>query len=305
MNLRVAVTGVSGFVGHHLARELKSHGAYIIGADRNQAALDRMGDLVDEHAVADLAEQWPVTSHVDAVINLAGMAAVGPSFDKPQAYINTNSSILTNICEYYLSQENRPRILTISSGAVYDSDQSMPIGESGKLSYGSPYAVSKILNESQCKYYRTRGLDCIVARPFNHIGPGQLPGFLVPDLLAQLLEAKESGRKTIPVGNLKSKRDYTDVRDVVKAYYLLISAESLAHGTYNICSGKSVSGEEVLEIMQHELGTDIKTAVDESRIRPNDPPVITGDAAALQVDTGWQLSIPIKQTLKDFIGDIK
>ncbi|MDR0398039.1 MAG: GDP-mannose 4,6-dehydratase, partial [Candidatus Nomurabacteria bacterium] len=278
-----------------------AQGAYVIGVDRNKEALDKMGTLVDKPIIADLADEWPITEPVDAIINLAGLAAVGPSFDNPQFYINTNSAILTNICEYYLTQSSRPRILTISSGAVYDSDQTMPITEDGKLSFSSPYAVSKILNEDQCKYYKTRGLDCIVARPFNHIGPMQRPGFLVPDLLAQLRAAVKNGDDTISVGNLKTKRDYTDVRDVVKAYYSMITADKLRCNIYNICSGKAVSGEEILHKMQAVLGSNIKPVVDESRLRPSDPPIIVGDAAALKQDTGWQPVISIQQTLQDII----
>ena len=305
MSLKVAVTGISGFVGYHLATELKANGAYVVGVDRNREALAGLGKLVDRPVVADLADEWPVTEPIDAVINLAGMAAVGPSFDNPQSYINTNSAILTNICEYYLAQTDRPRILTISSGAVYDSDQPMPINESGKLSYNSPYAVSKILNENQCKYYKTRGLDCIVARPFNHIGPMQRPGFLVPDLLAQLREAKNSGSSTITVGNLATRRDYTDVRDVVKAYWALITASSLSQDIYNICSGKALAGEELLGMMQNILGANIKAEVDSTKVRPNDPPMIAGDASALSRDTGWQPGIPIEQTLEDAIKFMK
>ncbi|MDR1032755.1 MAG: GDP-mannose 4,6-dehydratase [Candidatus Nomurabacteria bacterium] len=301
MSLKIAVTGISGFVGYHLANELKANGAHVIGIDRNKESLDSLGDLVDDRIVADLADEWPVTEPVDAIINLAGLAAVGPSFEDPQTYININSAILTNICEYYLKQTNRPRILTISSGNVYDSNQPMPISESGKLSYSSPYSVSKILNENQCKYYKTRGLDCIVARPFNHIGPMQRRGFLVPDLLAQLQDAVTSGSGVVTVGNLKSKRDYTDVRDVAKAYYALITADSLSQNTYNICSGQSVAGEELLSMMQGIMGTGIEFRIDKSKIRPNDPPVIAGDASAIKADTDWQPSIALKQTLQDII----
>ena len=175
--MNIVVTGVNGFVGKHLTRILVEAGHAVIGVGQEDTPHEQVKNLLTEYTGCDLAKRWPeLTTKVDAIIHLAGMAAVGPSFDKPQLYININSSIVTNLCEYYLHQENKPRIVLVSSGAVYSPRQSMPINESGDVQFGSPYAVSKILNENQAAYYRSRGLDCVVARPFNHIGPDQLFG---------------------------------------------------------------------------------------------------------------------------------
>ena len=145
-----------------------------------------------------------------------------------------------------------------------------------------------------------RGVDAVIARPFNHIGPGQGPGFLLPDLLEQLQAARETG--TLLVGNIKTKRDYTDVRDIARAYAELALAPSLEHDTYNICSRKSLSGETILAHLQEITGIkDVKVEVDPARIRPNDIDDIYGDSSRLVDALGWKPEIAIEQTIKDFV----
>lgn len=298
---KIVVTGVNGFVGKHLVRELKTNNLAVIGIDRAPEPQKEIADLLDEYFSADLSSLWPETGEVTAVIHLAGLAAVGPSFDDPQSYIEVNSAITTNMAEYYLKHDEKPRLLVISSGAIYEPKQAMPLTEDSAVGYTSPYAVSKVLVENQCAYYRSRGLECIVARPFNHIGPGQRPGFLLPDLYEQLKSAESGG--AISVGNLKTKRDYTDVRDVVKAYRMLATASELKNHTYNVCSGVSHSGEEILQLVEEVAEiSEISVEVDKSKVRPNDPQDITGDNSRLKQDTGWQPSIKLEQTVKDFVS---
>lgn len=296
---RILITGINGFVGKHLTRELTENDISVIGIGREETVDPEIGELLDSYIYQDIAQAWPeIESPVDAVINLAGLAAVGPSFDHPQDYININSAIVTNMCEYYLKQDKKPRIISVISGAIYSPDQPMPLTEESAISLNSPYAVSKVLNEKQLAYYRGRGLSCIAARPFNHIGPGQLSGFLVPDLIEKLKTAEDSG--SIEVGNLKTKRDYTDVRDVARAYRLLATTDSLNHDTYNVCSGESHSGEEILEKIKKQMGKEnVATKVDQSKIRPNDPMDIYGSAEKLSQDTGWQPSVSLDQTITD------
>ena len=303
--MNIVVTGVNGFVGKHLTRTLIEAGHAVIGVSQEDTPHEQIKNQLTEYAGCDLAKRWPeLTTKVDAIIHLAGMAAVGPSFDKPQLYININSSIVTNLCEYYLHQENKPRIVLVSSGAVYSPRQSMPINESGDVQFGSPYAVSKILNENQAAYYRSRGLDCVVARPFNHIGPDQLPGFLVPDLIDKIT-TRQNDTDPINVGNLASKRDYTDVRDVANAYMLLAThSEQPKQLIYNICSGVSLSGEEILSTIANAMAIDTPaTEVDESLIRPNEVMDIRGDNSALSNEFGWQPTIPIESTIQDIIAN--
>lgn len=296
----VAVTGINGFVGKHLARELAEHDISVVGVGQEESVHEDIADKVERYHQADLAETWPIKGKIDAVIHLAGLAAVGPSFESPQDYITLNSSMVTQMAEYYLRSEAvSPRFVVVSSGAVYSPDQDMPLTEDATTGISSPYVLSKLLVELQCEYYRTRGLDFVVARPFNHIGPGQREGFLVPDMIEQLREAEDE----IMVGNIGTKRDYTDVRDVVAAYRGLAIAPNLKHPTYNICSGLSVAGKDIVEALKKIMGKDdVEVVVDKTRVRPNDPPNIVGDYSRLQADTGWAPAIPLQQTLEDCVN---
>lgn len=299
----IIVTGINGFVGKHLARHLHSHGVSVIGVGQDTQVSADIKDVVDQYYQANLVESWPPTDSVDAIIHLAGLAAVGPSFDDPQRYLNANSAMLTNMAEYYLAHNKKPRIVVVSSGAVYASQQPMPINEDGELSFASPYAVSKLLNEMQVKYYRQRGLDCVVARPFNHIGPGQSEGFILPDLYQRIVELPQNVH-TIKVGNISTARDYTDVRDIVAAYEMLALAPSLQSITYNICSGTSLTGTELFTQLSTQLNrSEVTYEIDQSLVRPTDAPRITGDASRIEQELGWKPTYDISRTIADFIRE--
>jgi GDP-4-dehydro-6-deoxy-D-mannose reductase len=156
--------------------------------------------------------------------------------------------------------------------------------------------------EKEAQNFRKKGLDVIIARPFNHIGPGQLPGFLVPDLKAKINEALQNS-SVVRVGNLKTRRDYTDVRDVASAYVKLATAE-LQHEIYNICSGKSVSGYEILNMLIAKIpaAKNLRIEVDKSLIRPNDPKNIYGSYERLKKETDWTPKIPIEQTITEILS---
>lgn len=301
--MNIVITGVSGFVGKHLTRELQTQGHAVIGIGMEDAAHPEISDILTEYLSCDLAAEWPkIATPVDAIIHLAGLAAVGPSFEKPQAYINLNSAMVTNMAEAYLHNEKKPRLIIVSSGTIYDSDQPMPLTEESNISFSSPYTVSKVLLENQAAYYRSQGLECIIMRPFNHIGPGQLPGFLVPDLIEKIRAAKDDDAP-IKVGNLSTKRDYTDVRDVVKAYALVASAPHIPHEVYNVCSGKSISGEEVLAVIREAMDAPrVAAEADPSLMRPNDAPDIWGDNHRMLTDFSWQPTISFEKTIKDILA---
>jgi GDP-4-dehydro-6-deoxy-D-mannose reductase len=298
---KVVVSGINGFVGEHLARELVNSGISVIGIGQDTEPNHNIANILHSYIQTNLIEQWPDIPGVKAVIHLAGLAAVGPSFDKPQLYINTNSAMVTNLCEYYLRQDQKPRIVIVSSGAIYSPQQPMPISEESKIDLASPYAVSKVLNENQAEYYRNRGLDCVIVRPFNHIGPGQTNGFILPDLYNKISSLAE-GEDTISTGNVKTRRDYTDVRDIVSAYSKIALAPILKHHTYNICRGASVSGSEIFDKLKEALTSkDIKYKIDKSLVRPTDPKNIVGDSSRLETELGWKPKIDIQQTVIDFV----
>jgi GDP-4-dehydro-6-deoxy-D-mannose reductase len=148
---------------------------------------------------------------------------------------------------------------------------------------------------------KAKNLNVVIARPFNHSGPGQLGGFLIPDLYGKIMQGKKSG-EAIVVGSLETKRDYTDVRDIVRAYTDLALAENLSHDTYNVCSGVSRSGKEVLDLLLEAMGTkNVEIKVSRSLIRPNDPQELHGSYERLNNQVGWHPSITFGQTIKDYV----
>lgn len=298
---KVVISGVNGFVGCHLARELHNQGFSVVGVGREQECNREIDESLKDYYRADLIQEWPQIEKTRAIIHLAGLAAVGPSFDNPQFYISSNSAMVTNLCEYYLKRDEKPRIIIVSSGTVYDPNQEMPIDEGGKLNFSSPYSVSKVLNENQAEYYRRRGLECVVVRPFNHIGPGQAPGFVLTDFYERLSQLP-SDEHSIITGNLETRRDYTDVRDIVRAYGKLALASTLQHSVYNLCSGRSVAGSEIFNILKHEMGRDdVDYRIDQSLVRPTEIMNIAGDCSRLSAELGWQPQISLQQTISDFV----
>jgi GDP-4-dehydro-6-deoxy-D-mannose reductase len=311
-NKTIMVTGVNGFVGHHLSRRLHELGYAVVGVGYDTSPTDNNRDFIKQYAQCDLTKSGDVETlnlkGIDGVIHLAGLANVGMSFEKPAEFISSNTSMAVNLLQHALNQKSEANFVVISTGAVYDGNQPMPITEAaGVVSHNSPYAISKLATEYLCEYYASRGLKCIITRPFNHVGPGQGPGFLVPDLAFQLQKIKMGESNEVVVGNLETKRDYTDVRDVVNAYIALATAGELPkESIYNVCSGISHSGQEILDFLVKSFGIDPppKIRIDETKLRPNDPGDIRGDSTRLQREFNWQPTIALDQTIKDFVAGL-
>lgn len=302
---KILVTGANGFVGQHLVKELADNGLSVVGVG-GQAGTKAKSPYVAQYMVLDLTDAGAVAKldlrGIDGVVHLAGLAAVGPSFDHPLDYITTNVGIEINLFESALAQGVKPKFLIISSGSLYDAKASLPLTEESPVVPGSPYAVSKIGQEQIALHYGLRGFECVIARPFNHIGPGQNPGFLVPDVAQQIIACEKGGHSEILVGNLDAKRDYTDVRDIVRAYRLLL--EKGENGQiYNVCSGKAVSGNDMVAGLLKAADSEAPLKQDPSRMRPSDNPEIYGDSSKLTEATGWKPKIPLETTLKDVIAD--
>jgi len=254
-------------------------------------------DLTNEAQVAALD-----LGGITAVINLAGLAQQGASFAAADLYKKVNVEVVTSLGKHLLADGSKARLIAVSTGAVYDSSQPLPLTETSKTTHASPYAESKLMMETTVNDLRAQGLDAVTVRPFNHIGPGQAPGFLLPDLYKKL-QAIDQTSGHIQVGNLATKRDYTDVRDIVKAYVSLATASSLKHELYNVCSGTSRDGKEVLEALltATHLQDRVVVDVDQSLVRPTDPPDLYGNAERLRQETGWSPAIAFDQTIRDFV----
>lgn len=305
MTRTLVVTGAAGFVGAHLCRIAAEAGFSVFAIGREERVPDSLDGIADQYVGVDLTEEWPSTAPTDAdVVHLAGLAAVGGSFSRPQLYLSANSAMVTHLGEALLRGSGGGRVVGVSSGAVYAATPGASvIDESSPLGFTSPYAVSKVLVENQLAYYRGRGLDTVVARPFNHSGPGQGPGFLIPDLARRIAELPAGA--TVTTGSLVTRRDYTDVRDVARAYLALITAPTLDHALYNVASGSAHSGEEILATICAVLERPVpETRTDPDLIRPNDPASITGDAERLRRETGWVPRIPFARMIAESVSSV-
>lgn len=310
MQKKILITGVSGFVGKHLARELKGRGYQVVGVGQDTKPSQEIASLLSDYHECDLTNKTTVSQlpieDIDTVISLAGLASVGASFDAPEEYKKVNVKVFSLLAEEVISRNKKVRVIAVSTGAVYDANQPMPLTENSKLiATGSPYGISKVMMEEAAHNLRRKGLNCVIVRPFNHIGPGQKGGFLLADLYQKLQHSRKTG-EPMKTGNLKTRRDYTDVRDVVRAYADLAAASTLRHQVYNICNGRSLAGEKILDLLLKTMGLDgkIKVVKDPTLLRPDDPKEIYGSFVLLHSELGWKPQIPIEQTVADFVSAV-
>lgn len=312
MSKKIIVTGVNGFVGHHVATRLNDKNYQVIGIGNQQSLDADLVGIVDQYIYCDLTNAEEVKnidlSDIIAIINLAGFAKIGSvPEDQNNLYDIVNIGVHSTIYEECINQNASPRIIAVSTGAVYDPNQQLPLTEDAKLAEdykSNPYIISKKKAENVVFNYAKRGLKCIVVRPFNHSGLGQLPGFLLPDLSEQIETAVQED-KPLQVGNLDTKRDFTDVRDVADAYIELATCpeEKLKHQVYNICTGVSISGRQLLKMLEETYGVgDIPTEVDLTRIRKNEILDIYGSRDLITQDIGWEPKISVKQMVEDFVS---
>ena len=180
----VLISGINGFVGHHLAKALSDQGFRIIGTGMQPKPTAAIADLIDQYINCNMTDAAAVSrlpfEAVDVIFSLAGLAKVGDSFAERQKYMAVNVNVLAVVCERLLKQKLPTKVIAVSTGAVYDPNQPLPFTEDSKLiKDGSPYAVSKVMMEASARRYIEQGLNCLIVRPFNHIGERQEPGFVV------------------------------------------------------------------------------------------------------------------------------
>jgi GDP-4-dehydro-6-deoxy-D-mannose reductase len=303
----IIVTGINGFVGEHLARQLKEAGFSVRGVGRESTPNQKVGEHLTAYDQADLLDAESISpiafKDAAAIIHLAGLASVADSFNNPELYHRANAEMTHNLLDKATTNDFKGRAVVVSTGALYDASQPMPLSETSQTTESSPYAIGKLKAEQVAKDFKSLGHDIVIARPFNHIGPGQGKGFLVPDLYDQLRDVAANDESTILVGNLTTKRDYTDVRDIVAAYIQLATAPSLEHDTYNISTGTSYSGLEVLEFLKSAAGLSaITPVIDQSRVRPTDAMEITGNSSRLQNELGWKPVSTVQKAIADFVA---
>jgi GDP-4-dehydro-6-deoxy-D-mannose reductase len=312
--MRLLITGIEGFVGGHLAElVLQQKGVELFGTSldgglspslsRHRSAIDvRRLDITDAHAVDTLIRDI----RPDRIVHLAAMTYVPESMKNPVQTFQTNLlggiHVLEAVRELHQSSGHSAHLLFVSTGEVYGSVDAgdMPITEDCSLQPQNPYASSKAAADLIAQQYqRSFGLRITVARPFNHVGAGQAPSFVCSNFARQFAEIAAGRREPVlHVGNLESSRDFTDVHDVVRAYWELFDRRS-ADTVFNVCSGKSHSISEVLALLM-EIST-LKVSLEQQteRMRSYDVTVVVGDCRRLKLATGWKPERPLRQSLTD------
>ncbi len=294
--MRVLITGASGFAGRWLARACADGGDEITEVSRSAGV-----DLTDAAAVTRaVAETQP-----EVIYHLAALSHVGKSWEDPATTLHANVDGAVNLLEAIRHEAPTARVVWASSCEAYGTVETLPVTEDAPLRPVNPYAVSKAAGDMLARVYaEAHGMQIIRARPFNHAGPGQLPIFIVSSLAQQAAQAKLSGVDELEIvtGNPDTRRDFTDVRDIVAAYRAL-AAPAVTPGAYNVCTGRSVSAAEHVQIVA-ELIAPIKVrhTVDPARIRAHEVMDHRGSAAALHAATGWEPQIPLRQTIADTIA---
>lgn len=297
---RVLVTGACGFVGQHLVRALHDAGHDVLGtvfASRPEL-YKNVSYATLNISNLDMLVSIATSFRPQAIIHLAGISFV-PAADRDiSTTMQVNVAGSLNVAR--VSARIGARMLFISSGDIYGkiSPDKLPVDESCPPKPENIYSISKLLSEMGIlELSRFEQCEVVVARPFNHIGVGQSSRFVVPSFASQIARASESGGEAkIFVGNLDAKRDFTDVRDVVEAYRLMLDVPP---GTYNICSGKAVAIQEILDIFMSFAGTSVQVERDPKRMRPSDVPEIRGSYRALHAVSGWSPTIPLQETLRE------
>ncbi|VAW35984.1 UDP-glucose 4-epimerase [hydrothermal vent metagenome] len=309
--MRIFITGATGFAGSHLVENLIAQGHQLFSlvhkATSHQPLLQHenvtpiVGDLLQQETLETAVAQ----AKPDVVYHLAGQAYPARSWQQPGLTLAVNSVGTANLLQAVVNQ-GRPRVLIVTSAEIYGEVQAedLPISEQTPPAPNHPYGISKWMAGLLVPLYWQRyQLPVVEARPFNHIGPHQALGFVVPDFASQLAAIKLGQRpNTMRVGNLQAMRDFTDVRDVVRAYMLL--AEKGQPGeSYLICSGKPVKIEAILQKLIELVDVEVAVGTDPKRMRPSDTPCLYGSYAKIQKQTGWQPQIGLEQSLKDILAD--
>ncbi len=240
----------------------------------------------------------------DWVVHLAAISNVGHSWERRRETLETNLLGTSNLFEAVRRFAPRARVLFISSSDVYGAERSsdMPLDENADVHVMNPYAYSKLSGELLGEFYiRVEDLDVVIARPFPHTGPRQSADFVCSDWARQIAQIeKGQGNSKIRVGDISVQRDYTDVRDVAKAYVLLLEKGKKGE-MYNICSGKSYSLESILHMLLSFSSQHIEIQVDSRKLRKTECPVLVGDNRKIRNELSWKPVVPLEQSLKELL----
>jgi len=302
---KALIIGAAGFVGSYLMKELHDFHGMEVHATKlpheqlspEIASIYNLDILDKEDIISLLFEIRP-----DYIFHLAAQSSVGIAWRNPGLTVDINVKGSINVMDAVRELFYKPRVLLIGSGEEYGQIQpeETPVKEDNLLRPGNIYAATKACQNMIGNIYsKAYNMEVMMVRAFNHIGPGQAPIFVVSDFCKQVAEIESGLREPVMmVGNLAALRDFTDVRDVVKAYPKLI-LNGLPGDTYNVGSGKARAIRDILDIILSRSTTDIKVEIDQNKIRPVDVPIIEADITKLNELTGWKPEIPIEQTIQE------
>jgi len=302
---KVFIFGVGGFVGRYLSNEFLNNGYQVVGSDRTRGVQlpDNVdfynADLMDANAVEKLVhEQKP-----DIIVNLAAISSVGQSWGMPQTTMMVNVVGALNIMEAARKSEKKPKVMFLGSSEEYVvSDE--PLSEKNILDASNPYGISKVTQERLAKLYREQyGLKIYCVRPFNHTGVGQRDSFVLPSWCKQVAEIEKAGKTgVIKVGNLTVQRDFSHVKDIVRAYRMIVESDD-CETIYNVGFGTAYRLDEMLDYIVRLSNQEVKVEVDPARFRPTDQPVICCDHTLISEKLGWEPEYTVFDALKEMYED--
>lgn len=312
--MRALVTGIGGFAGSHLAEHLLANGDEVVGLTQGPGCPTRLAHLAGRLTLvqADLTEPARVAqvladSAPDLVYHLAAQASAAASLGDPLGTLTANVATTAAVLQACVGCATPPRVLLVTSGDMYGAPAgSVPLTEETPLAPPNAYAVSKVTAHYLGRQMLfAHGLPVIEARPFNHIGPRQNRGFVVPDFATQLLAMERGQQKPVlRVGDLRAQRDFTDVRDIVRGYRLLATSGEPGR-VYHLCSGRGVRIAALVEQLVALSTVNVTIEVDPARLRPGPESVVVGSAERVRNELGWQADIPLEQSLADALAEMR
>lgn len=311
--MKLLVTGAGGFVGGHLVDYLSSehpsveihgvvlpHGSVSWRAASGARVVE--ADLNDPGAAAAVVDEL----RPDRIVHLAGQSSVQQSWLDPAGTLRTNVLGIVHLLDGARRCGLRPAVLVVGSAEEYGpvGPEEMPIREETPLRPASPYAVSKVAQAALALLYGPAGgMRVVITRTFHHTGPGRGEAFAESSFARQIAEIEAGQRPPVlKVGNLEAVRDFADVRDVVRAYWLLLE-KGEGGAAYNVCSGRGRRMRELLDLLLSASRVQVEVRVDPDRLRPSDVPAQIGDPSRLRAATGWEPRIPLESSLSDLLDD--
>lgn len=306
---RVFITGATGFAGRHLMAALPPLESVVYGTAYPQPPLPEQRnifhlDLRSEREVFEAVKQ----ARPEWVFHLAAVSNVGTSWAKKRETLETNIMGTFHLFEAIKKFAPEARVLFVSSSDIYgfspgnNGAASMAFAEDDPFHLSSPYALTKFNGELMAGFYsRWEGLDIVIVRPFPHTGPGQSSDFVCSDWARQVIHIDRGSQEpVIHVGNLEARRDFTDVRDTVRAYILLLEKGRKGE-VYNVCRGRAIALKEILEILISSASKKVRVEQDPEKLRKGDIPCLIGDNRKIEAETGWEPQIPIEKTLAELL----